>query len=67
MVSTLSLTIFSCYNNIKKGFSPNQHIGMITEESCDTKDWSSNDAENSAFHHKNKIVFIIYSNGKTVF
>jgi len=26
-------------------FSPNQHIGMISEGSCDTEDWS-NDAEN---------------------
>ncbi len=27
---------------------------MISEGSCDTEDWS-NDAENSALHHKNYI------------
>ncbi len=27
---------------------------MISEGSCDTKDWS-NDAENSALHHRNKL------------
>ncbi len=31
---------------------------MISEESCDTKDWS-NDAENSALHHSNKLHFNI--------
>ncbi len=30
----------------------NQHIRMISEESCDTEDWI-NDAENSALHLKN--------------
>ncbi len=30
-----------------------QQIRMIFEGSCDTEDWS-NDAENSALHHKNK-------------
>ncbi len=29
----------------------NQHIRMISEGSCDTEDWS-NDAENSALHHR---------------
>ncbi len=29
---------------------------MISEESSDTEDWS-NDAENSALHHKNKLNF----------
>ncbi len=33
------------------------HIRMISEGSCDTKDWS-NDAENSALHHSNSIVFL---------
>ncbi len=32
----------------------NQHIRMISEGSCDTEDWS-NDAENSALHHRNKL------------
>ncbi len=31
---------------------------MISKESRDTEDWS-NDAENSALHHKNKLHFII--------
>ncbi len=34
----------------------NQHIRMISEGSCDTEDWS-NDAENSALHHRNKLYF----------
>ncbi len=29
---------------------------MISEGSCDTEDWS-NDAENSALHHKNIYIF----------
>ncbi len=29
---------------------------MISEGSCDTEDWS-NDAENSALHHRNKLHF----------
>jgi len=28
---------------------------MISEGSCDTEDWS-NDAENSALHHRNKCI-----------
>ncbi len=32
---------------------------MISEGSCDTEDWS-NDAENSALHHSNKLHFKIY-------
>ncbi len=35
---------------------------MISEGSCDTEDWS-NDAENTALHHKNKLHFTIYSHG----
>uniref|UniRef100_A0A672Q6P3 Large ribosomal subunit protein uL11 C-terminal domain-containing protein n=1 Tax=Sinocyclocheilus grahami TaxID=75366 RepID=A0A672Q6P3_SINGR len=30
------------------------YIRMISERSCDTEDWS-NDAENSALHHRNKL------------
>ncbi len=37
----------------------NQHIRMISEGSCDTEDWS-NDAENSALHHRNKLYFRVY-------
>ncbi len=36
---------------------------MISEGSCDTEYWS-NDAENSALHHRNKLRFKIYSNRK---
>ncbi len=32
---------------------------MISEASCDTEDWS-NDAENSALHHSNKLYFKMY-------
>ncbi len=39
---------------------------MISEESCDTEDWS-NDAENAALHHINKLHFTMYSNGKVLF
>ncbi len=38
---------------------------MISEGSCDTED-RSNDAENSALHHRNKLQFTIYSNRKDV-
>ncbi len=38
-------------------WAPNQHIRMISEWSCDTEDWS-NDAENSALHHRNKFKYI---------
>ncbi len=38
---------------------------MISEESCDTEDWS-NDAENSALHLRNKLHFKIYSNRKVI-
>jgi len=31
------------------------------EGSCDTEDWS-NDAENSALHHRNNLHFKMYSN-----
>ncbi len=32
----------------------NHHIKMISEALCVTEDWS-NDAENSALHHRNKL------------
>ncbi len=32
----------------------NQYIRMISDGFCDTEDWS-NDAENSAVHHSNKL------------
>ncbi len=36
----------------------NLHIRSISEESCDTEDWS-NDAENTALNHRNKFYFKI--------
>ncbi len=44
-------------------WTANQHIRMISEGSCDTEDWSNN-AENSALHHMNKLYFKIYSDRK---
>ncbi len=32
---------------------------MISERTCDTEDWS-NDAENSALHHRHKLYFKVY-------
>ncbi len=46
--------------------APNQYIIMISEGSCDSEDWS-NDAENSALHHRNKLHFKIHSNRKQLF
>jgi len=37
----------------------NHHIRMISEGSCDTEAWS-NDAENSALRHRNKLYLIYY-------
>ncbi len=39
---------------------------MISEGSCDTEDWS-NDAENAALYHKNKIYFKLHLNRKQLF
>ncbi len=39
---------------------------MISEGSCDTEDWS-NDAENSAAHHSNKLHFNIYTHRNQLF
>ncbi len=39
---------------------------MISDGSYDTEDWS-NDAENSALHHRNKLNLNIYSNRKPFF
>ncbi len=45
----------------------NQHIRMISEGSCDAED-CSNDAENSALHHRNKLnLLAIYQNKKLLF
>ncbi len=37
-------------------WAANQYIRMISAGSCDTEDWS-NDAENSALHHRIKYIF----------
>ncbi len=50
------------FQNAAQQFSTliiNQHIIMISEGSCDTEDWS-NDAENSALRHRNKLHFKVY-------
>ncbi len=39
---------------------------MISEGSCDAEYWS-NDAENSALHHRNTFYFKRYSNRKQLF
>ncbi len=68
----LFLTLYSSKNQRKKYHVPkkhksttvttliiNPHIRMISEGSCDTEDWS-NDAENSALHHRNKLYSKVY-------
>ncbi len=45
--------------NEKCFLSSNQHIRMISEGSCDIEDWS-NDAENTALAHRNKLHFKVY-------
>ncbi len=44
------------YNIFNVSGEANQHITIISEGSCDTEDWS-NDAKNSALHHRNKLHF----------
>jgi len=39
---------------------------VSSEGSCDTED-CSNDAENLALHHRNKLYFKLYSNRKPLF
>ncbi len=46
-------------NNQKCFLSSISHIRLISEGSCDTEGWS-NDAENSALHHRNKLHITIY-------
>ncbi len=53
-------------DNENVSWAANQHIRIISKGSCDTEDWS-NDAENSALHHRNKPHFIIYSHRKQWF
>jgi len=55
------LTVFNIDNNntffLRK---PNQHIRMICEGSCDTKDWR-NEAENSVLPSQELITLKIYN------
>ncbi len=44
-------------------YDNNQYIIMISEESCDTEDWS-NDAGNTALNHGNRLYFKLYSKRK---
>ncbi len=53
-------------DNQNDSWAANQHIRMISEESCDTED-CSNDAENLALHHRNKLHLKINSNRKQLF
>ncbi len=77
----MSYNVYNVYKTFKKqasklfstlirmknvSLASNQHIRMISEGSCDTEDWS-NDAGNSALHHRNKLYFKIYSNRQMIF
>ncbi len=44
----------------------NQHVRMISDESCDNEDWN-NDVQNSALHHRNTLYFKVYYNRKPLF
>ncbi len=53
-----STAVFNIANNNNKCFLSNN-----SEGSCDTEGWS-NDTENPALHHRNKLHIQIYSNRK---
>jgi len=55
-----STTVFNIYNRINVSWAANQHIRMNYQIRSD-------DAENSALHHRNKSHFTIYSNWKGLF
>ncbi len=59
ILSSTTVQLFSTLIRRNVSWAANQHIILISEESCDTDDWS-NDAENSAWHHRNKCKFKIY-------
>ncbi len=59
-INDTKITIFNIDNN--KNY---QHIRMISEGSCDPEG-CSNDAENSASHHRNKWHFTIYLHRNTL-
>ncbi len=56
-----SVRFFYKNRNLKNKIMFLERIRMIPEGSCDTEDWS-NDAENTALHHRNKLHLKIYSN-----
>ncbi len=52
-----STAVFNIIINMRNvTWAAHQHINMISEGSCDTEDWS-NDTENSALRHRNKLYF----------
>ncbi len=60
ILNAMQATLEKKYSRAK-----NQYVRMISDRSHDTEDWSD-DAENSALHHKNKLHNTIFSNRKTV-
>ncbi len=54
-----SLTVFIIDNNQKCFLSSKSAYENDFWRSCDTEDWS-NDAENSAAHHRNKLHFNVF-------
>ncbi len=54
--------VFNIDKNENISWAVNEHIRMMSEGSCD---WS-NDAENTAAHHRNKLHFNIYLKKKPV-
>ncbi len=53
----LATQVFSTLiTKIRVFWAVNQHIRISSEGSCETVDWS-NDAENSALHYRNKLLY----------
>ncbi len=65
-VSPFPQKYYTVFNISNVCWPPNQHIRLISEGSDGTEDWS-NDAENSASYHRNKLHFKIYYNRKQLF
>ncbi len=63
---TMKNDCFQHFNNQKCFLSSKSVYYNDFWRSCDTEDWS-NDAENTAAHHRNKLHFKIYSNKKQLF
>ncbi len=61
-----STTVFNIDNNQKCFLSSKSAYQNDFWRSCDTEDWS-NDAENTAAHHRNKLQFNRYSHRKQLF